>query len=263
MTQSTILFEIKDSVAFLTLNRPNRQNAFNALMYEEVRAAVKQVQPEKGARVLLLTGSGSAFCAGHDLGNRSNVSRSDISNIAIAIEKGCNPLIRGLHKLELPVICAVNGAAAGAGVNLALACDIVLAARSASFTQDAANFGLVPDSGGTWFLPRIVGHARAMGLAMLGDSIDAEQAERWGMIWKCVDDDNLMHEAHALAQRVANQPTLALALTKRAINIAHTKNLDEQLDVERDCQRQAGRTEDYREGLAAFAEQRDPDFTGR
>jgi len=171
--------------------------------------------------------------------------------------------VRSLTSLEKPVVCAVNGVAAGAGANIALACDIVLAAESAKFIQSFCNNGLVPDSGGTWILPRLVGHARAMGLAMLGDRISARQAEEWGLIWKCVGDDELAAESDRLAKHLATRPTRGLGLIKRAIQASSTHSLDEQLDLERDLQRLAGRSDDYREGIAAFMQKRDPEFSGR
>lgn len=262
MNYTTILFKIIDKVAILTLNRPDRLNSFNALMHKEVRDALKRVQIDDRIRVLLLTGAGRGFCTGQDLS--SNIAiKTATPDPGVVIEKGYNPLIRTLRGLEIPVICAVNGVAAGAGANLALACDIVLAARSATFSQSFCKIGLVPDAGGTWLLPRLVGSARAMALAMLGDEISAEQAAQWGMIWKCVDDAVLLDEADRLVRHLATQPAKGLALTKRALHAAAANSLDEQLDLERDYQRLAGRTEDFREGVAAFLEKREPVFKGR
>ncbi len=263
MSETTILLEIAHGVATLTLNRPERLNSFNAHMHEELRQALKQVQnPAQGVRALLITGAGRGFCAGQDLNDRNVAVSTEVPDLGLSIERGYNPLIRTLRQLDMPVICAVNGVAAGAGANLALACDLVLAARSASFIQAFCKIGLVPDSGGTWFLPRLVGHARAMGLAMLGDKVSAEQAAQWGMIWQCVDDAELLPQAQQLAQFLATQPTKGLALIKRAINASATNNLDEQLDLERDYQRLAGRSDDYREGVAAFLAKRAPEFKG-
>ncbi|HXH03673.1 MAG TPA: 2-(1,2-epoxy-1,2-dihydrophenyl)acetyl-CoA isomerase PaaG [Candidatus Competibacteraceae bacterium] len=262
MGYETILLEIAESVATLTLNRPERLNSFNARMHEEVRDALKRVQGEKTVRALLLTGAGRGFCAGQDLSDRNVAPGAAMPDLGESIERNYNPLIRTLRTLEIPVVCAVNGVAAGAGANLALACDLVLAARSASFIQAFCKIGLIPDSGGTWILPRLVGQARAMGLAMLGDKVSAEQAEAWGMIWRCVDDGKLMDEAQALARHLATQPTRGLALSKRALNASSTNTLDQQLDLERDFQRLAGRSEDYREGVAAFIEKRQPLFKG-
>ncbi|MFB4204096.1 1,2-epoxyphenylacetyl-CoA isomerase [wastewater metagenome] len=263
MSYETIEYAVEAGVATLTLNRPKALNSFNAQMHEEVRAAIKSAERDEGVRCLLITGSGRGFCAGQDLSDRNVAPGGDAPDLGESIEKNYNPLIRKLRALEMPVICAVNGVAAGAGANLALACDIVLAARSASFIQAFCRIGLLPDSGGTWHLPRLVGHARAMGLAMLGDKLSADQAEAWGMIWRVVDDEQLAAEADALARHLAGQPTKGLSLIKRAINASWHNDLDQQLDLERDLQRAAGRTDDYREGVAAFMDKRDPQFQGK
>jgi 2-(1,2-epoxy-1,2-dihydrophenyl)acetyl-CoA isomerase len=238
-------------------------NSFNTQMHGEVRDALKQVKKDDSVRCLLITGNGRGFCAGQDLSDRNVDPNAEMPNLGESIEKNYNPLIRTLQDLEMPVICAVNGVAAGAGANIAFACDIVLAARSASFIQAFCKIGLVPDSGGTWTLPRLVGHARAMALSMLGDKISAEQAQSWGMIWQVVDDERLKDEALSLAKRLATQPTKGLALIKRAIQSSWSNSFDEQLDLERDLQTLAGRTEDYREGVKAFMEKRQPDFKGK
>jgi len=261
MTYATIRFEVADQVATLTLNRPDKLNSFTAEMHAELKDALgRAAAPDAGARALLITGAGRGFCAGQDLSQRSGPVVPDLGE---TIEKQFNPLIRTLRTLEVPVIGAVNGVAAGAGMSLALACDITLAARSASFLQAFAKIGLIPDAGSTFFLPRLVGEARARGLAMLADKISAEQAAAWGLIWKVLDDDRLMPEATALARHLAAQPTRGLALIKQALNRSAGNDLDRQLDVERDLQRLAGRTEDYREGVAAFFEKRPPRFAGR
>jgi 2-(1,2-epoxy-1,2-dihydrophenyl)acetyl-CoA isomerase len=261
MTYATIRFEVADQVATLTLNRPDKLNSFTAEMHAELKDALGRVAtPDAGVRALLITGAGRGFCAGQDLSQRSGPVVPDLGE---TIEKQFNPLIRTLRTLEVPVIGAVNGVAAGAGMSLALACDITLAARSASFLQAFAKIGLIPDAGSTFFLPRLVGEARARGLAMLADKIGAEQAAAWGLIWKVLDDDQLMPEATALARHLAAQPTRGLALIKQAFNRSAGNDLDRQLDVERDLQRIAGRTEDYREGVAAFFEKRAPRFKGR
>lgn len=261
MAYETIEFTITAGVARITLNRPDKLNSFNDQMHEDVRRALKETQAEPAARCLLLTGAGRGFCAGQDLGDR-NFSGAEAPDLGTTLEANYNPLLKFITHLELPVVCAVNGVAAGAGANIALACDIVLAARSATFIQAFCRLGLIPDAGGTWTLPRLVGQARAMALAMLGDKISAEQAAAWGMIWRCVDDDKLAAEAEALATQLASQPTRGLALTKRAIRASSTHTLEEQLTLERDLQRLAGRTADYREGVAAFLEKRKPRFIG-
>lgn len=261
MAYSTLLFEISDRVATLTLNRPDKLNSFTAEMHAELKDALARVaDPGSDVRALLVTGAGRGFCAGQDLSQRAGPT---VPDLGATLETQFNPLIRTLRGLELPVIAAVNGVAAGAGVSLALACDITLAARSATFLQAFAKIGLIPDAGSTFFLPRLVGEARARGLALLADKISAEQAAAWGLIWKVVDDDRLMPDATALARHLATQPTRGLALIKQALNRSSANDLDRQLDVERDLQRIAGRTEDYREGVAAFLAKRPPQFKGR
>lgn len=263
MSFEHILFTIEQGVASLTLNRPDQLNSFNAQMHKEVREALKQVRQNAEVRCLLITGAGRGFCAGQDLGDRNVAPGSAAPDLGESMEKNYNPLIRALRDLPMPVICAVNGVAAGAGANIALACDITLAAKSASFIQAFCKIGLVPDSGGTWTLPRAVGMARAKALALLGDRLSAEQAEQWGMIWRCVDDAALQDEALKLARQLATQPTYGLALIKRALNASASNSFDEQLDLERDLQRLAGRSEDYREGVSAFMAKRTPEFKGR
>ncbi|SDT19455.1 2-(1,2-epoxy-1,2-dihydrophenyl)acetyl-CoA isomerase PaaG [Pseudomonas oryzae] len=263
MSFEHILFTIEQGVATLTLNRPAQLNSFNAQMHKEVREALKQLRQSPEARCLLITGNGRGFCAGQDLSDRNVAPGAAMPDLGESIEKNYNPLIRTLRDLPMPVVCAVNGVAAGAGANIALACDITLAARSASFIQAFCKIGLVPDSGGTWTLPRAIGMARAKALALLGDKLSAEQAEQWGMIWRCVDDESLQDEALKLARHLAAQPTYGLALIKRALNASASNSFDEQLDLERDLQRLAGRSEDYREGVAAFMEKRTPEFKGR
>ena len=263
MSFEHILFTIEQGVATLTLNRPEQLNSFNAQMHKEVREALKQVRQNPEVRCLLITGSGRGFCAGQDLGDRNVAPGAAAPDLGESIEKNYNPLIRALRDLPMPVICAVNGVAAGAGANIALACDITLAAKSASFIQAFCKIGLVPDSGGTWTLPRAVGMARAKALSLLGDKLSAEQAEQWGMIWRCVDDAALQDEALKLARQLATQPTYGLALIKRALNASASNSFDAQLDLERDLQRLAGRSEDYREGVAAFMAKRTPEFKGR
>lgn len=263
MSYETIEFTISEGVAVLTLNRPESLNSFNAQMHTEVRSALKEVKNDKSVRCLLLTGNGRGFCAGQDLGDRNVAPGSAAPNLGESIEKNYSPMLRTLRGLEMPVICAVNGVAAGAGANIAFACDIVLAAKSASFIQAFCKIGLIPDCGGTWTLPRLVGPARAMALSLLGDKISAEQAEQWGMIWKSVENESLKEEAMAMAQHFASQPTKGLALIKRAIQASANNTFDEQLDLERDLQTLAGRTDDYREGVAAFIGKRKPAFKGQ
>ncbi|MGH6781947.1 MAG: 2-(1,2-epoxy-1,2-dihydrophenyl)acetyl-CoA isomerase PaaG [Sphingomonadaceae bacterium] len=258
----TILFEIRDGVARLTLNRPDRLNSLTVTMHDEIAVALTRVATKGTARALLLTGAGRGFCAGQDLADRAVAPTDDAIDLGESVDKYYNPLIRRLVALDMPVICAVNGVAAGAGANIALACDIVIAARSARFIESFANIGLIPDSGGTWILPRLIGQARALGLALTGEPLSAERAEAWGLIWKCVDDDALAAEAQALAARLAAGPTLGLAATKSAIRVGWQKSLDEALDEERDLMRRLGRSADYREGVAAFLGKRRPEFTG-
>lgn len=261
MDFETILLEIADGAARLTLNRPDRLNSFTVQMHDEVSRALEAVS-KSGARVLVLTGAGRGFCAGQDLSDRAVAPGGDGVDLGESLEKRYNPLIRRLTSWELPVICAVNGVAAGAGANIALACDIVIAARSAKFIQSFANIGLIPDSGGAWTLPRLAGQARAMGLALTGEPLTGERAEAWGMIWKCVDDDKLVEETNMLVAKFASAPTKGLAMTKKLIRESWTRTLDEDLDAERDAQRALGRTVDYKEGVAAFMEKRPPKFGG-
>jgi 2-(1,2-epoxy-1,2-dihydrophenyl)acetyl-CoA isomerase len=258
-----ILFAIEAGVAKLTLNRPKSLNSFNEAMHLEVRAALDEVEADDNCRVLFITGAGRGFCAGQDLSDRHVKPGDKRPDLGYTLENFYNPLVRRLKALHMPVVCAVNGVAAGAGANLALAADIVLAARSAKFIQAFCKLGLIPDSGGTWILPRLVGPARAAGLAMLGDALSAEQAEEWGMIWRCVDDDDLMTEANALCAHFASQPTQGLALIKQALAASWGYTLDEQLELEKDLQRTAGRTKDYKEGVSAFMEKRPATFRGR
>lgn len=258
-----ILFSVEAGVALLSLNRPEQLNSFNARMHDEVREALKHVRANPGARVLLLTGEGRGFCAGQDLSDRNVAPGAQVPDLGESIERFYNPLIRQLRDLPLPVICAVNGVAAGAGANIPLACDLVLAARSASFIQAFCKIGLIPDSGGTWALPRLVGMARAKALALLGNRLPAEQAEQWGLIYRCVEDAELRDEALTLARHLATQPTYGLALIKRSLNASPNNSFDEQLELEKDLQRLAGRSEDYREGVSAFMDKRTPVFKGR
>ncbi len=262
MSYQCILLSIQDGLARLTLNRPDKLNSFNSLMHAEVREALGRVQAE-GARVLVLTGAGRGFCAGQDLGDRAVSPIGEGTDLGESIEKNYAPLVLALRALPMPVIAAVNGVAAGAGANIALACDLVIAARSASFVQAFCRLGLVPDSGGTWLLPRLVGNARALGLSLLGDKLAAAQAAEWGLIWRCVDDAELTPAVDALAAHFAAAPTLGLARTKEAIYGAWSRPFAEQLDIERDMQRALGGSHDYQEGVAAFLGKRTARFLGR
>ena len=262
MPEPTILYEAADGVAMLTLNRPDKLNVFNETMHGELARALDRIEADPAIRAVLLTGAGRGVCAGQDLGDRVMGEGESPPDLGDTLDRLYNPLIRRICRLERPVVCAVNGVAAGAGANLAFNCDIVLAARSAKFMEPFCKLGLVPDAGGTYILPRLVGAVRARGLALLGESLSAEQAETWGLIWRVVDDPRLMHEATALAHHLATQPTKGLGLIKRALLASETNSLDAQLDLERDLQREAGRTEDYREGVMAFMQKRPAAFKG-
>ena len=258
----SILLDFDSGVATITLNRPESLNSFNEEMHGRLAEAMRRVK-DSDARALLLTGAGRGFCAGQDLNDRNVRPGDEPPDLGRSLELFYNPLIRSLRALELPVVCAVNGVAAGAGANVALAGDIVIAARSAKFIQSFANIGLIPDSGGTWVLPRLVGQARALGLALTGDPLTAEMAEQWGLIWKCVDDDKLQDEVNTLAAKFAKGPTRGLAATKALIRGSWQHSLDTELDIERDTMRDLGYSADYKEGVAAFLEKRKPAFTGK
>jgi 2-(1,2-epoxy-1,2-dihydrophenyl)acetyl-CoA isomerase len=263
MAFETILFEVAGGVARLVLNRPDRLNSFTLQMHQEVAQALSQVEADDGVRVLLITGAGRGFCAGQDLSDRAVAPGGEGVDLGRSLDESYNPLVRRLTALPKPVVCAVNGVAAGAGANIAFAADIVLAAKSAKFIQSFANIGLVPDSGGTWILPRLAGQARAMALALTGQPLGAEQAESWGLIWRAIDDAQLGDETNKLVERLAQGPTKGLAAIKHAIRAAWGNDFDTHLDLERDMQRELGRSADYREGVSAFAEKRTPKFTGR
>ena len=262
MSFNTIEFDINEGVATLTLNRPKALNSFTSEMHGEIRQVMQQVIDDASIRCLLITGAGRGFCAGQDLGDRAVTTDGGAPDLGESVEKNYNPLIRSIMSLPKPVICAVNGVAAGAGSSLALACDIVLAARSASFIQVFCKIGLVPDSGGSWNLPRAVGLARAKGLALLGDRLPAETAEQWGLIWKCIDDDALQGEAQKMARYFATQPTRALGRIKKLLLESSDNTLFEQLNLEQQAMQELGQSEDYREGVAAFMEKRPPVFKG-
>lgn len=258
---SLVTLDLRDAIARITLNRPEKLNSLNAAMHEELRGAIEEVRSGT-ARTLILTGAGRAFCTGQDLAERVVPPGAAPVDLGESIERNYKPLVLALRALPFPVIAAVNGTAAGAGASLALACDIVLAARTAVFIQAFSNIGLGPDAGGSYFLPRLVGSARAMGLALTAEKLGAEQAAHWGLIWKCVDDDRLMSEVDALATRFALGPPLAYAAIKRALLASPTHSVEQQLDLERDSQRMLGYSEDYREGITAFLGKRTPRFKG-
>ena len=258
MAYSDITFDLNDNLAVVTLNRPDKLNSTTRNMHAELRAAFDEIEMS-GARAVLLTGAGRAFCAGQDLADLRMDGPAEILEL---LEQDFNPLVSRIRNLPMPVVCAVNGVAAGAGANLALACDIILAARSASFLQAFARIGLIPDAGGTWTLPRQVGEARAKGLAMLAEPLAAEKAHAWGLIWQVCDDDKLIAEATAMASRLSRQPTKAFALIKQAINASASHGLDAHLAVEASLQAQAAASHDYNEGVTAFLEKRKPVFRG-
>lgn len=259
---TAIRLEISEGVACLTLNRPDSLNSFTVVMHDEVKTALDRIEFDTSIRTLVLTGAGRGFCAGQDLSDRAVKPGGDPVDLGESVEKYYNPLVRRLRSLEMPVICAVNGVAAGAGANIALACDIVIAARSASFIQPFCNIGLVPDSGGTYALPRMLGLPRAMGLALLGEKLPAEKAADWGLIWQVVEDSDLHSTAMAMARRFAAAPTKGLASIKKALLASLDNSFDDQMTVERDLQRELGYSEDYKEGVAAFLEKRKPVFKG-
>lgn len=262
MSFSTITYQLDQGVAVLTLNRPASLNSFNALMHDEVREAIKDARDNTDVRCLVITGTGRGFCAGQDLSDRAVKVSAEAPDLGESVEKNYNPLIRNIMTMEKPVLCAVNGVAAGAGASIALACDIVLAAKSAKFIQAFCKIGLVPDSGGTYNLVRALGLPRAKALALLGDKLSAEQAQNWGMIWQCVEDDSLMDETMTLALHLATQPTKGLAKIKELMNNSFSTPMHQQLELEKFAMRELGRTSDYREGVSAFMEKRQPTFTG-
>ena len=259
MTYATITFALTDHIARITLNRPDRLNSFTREMHTELAQALDAAAD---ARVIILTGAGRGFCAGQDLNDRM-VAPGEPIDLGATVEESWNPLVRRLATLPQPVIARVNGVAAGAGANIALACDLVVAARSANFIQSFAALGLIPDSGGSWHLPRLVGQARALGLALTGEPLPAQTAADWGLIWKCVEDDALDAEVDALAAKLAALPPLGLAAIKAIIRTTGARTLDEELDLQRDEMRRLGFTNDYREGVAAFLEKRPATFEGR
>ena len=263
MDYQNIIAEEKNGVGYLTFNRPKALNSFNVDMHREVAEVLNLWSKNPDVRCVVISGEGRGFCAGQDLGDRVVDPNAESPDLGYSIETYYNPLIKTIVNMPKPVICAVNGVAAGAGANIALACDLVIAAKSANFVQAFCRLGLIPDSAGTWFLPRAVGHARAMGLTLLGDKLPAETAKEWGMIWDVVEDAELKTKVTELAERLAKQPTFGLSLIKKAIHQSSNNTFDEQVLLERDLQRIAGRSEDYREGVQAFMNKREPNFKGR
>lgn len=259
----TILLEKSNGVAKVTLNRPDKLNSFNVQMHEELQAALDDIATDGESRAVLLTGAGRGFCAGQDLGDRAVSSDQAAPDLGMSVEKFYNPLIRRLTNLKMPVICALNGVAAGAGASVVMACDIVIAARSSSFILSFAKVGLVPDSGSSWHFARAIGLPRAKAMAMLGNKVKAEQAEQWGLIYQVVDDEKLMDEATQMANHLAKQPTEALANIKELVHTSFDYALNDQLERERKAMQHLGRSHDYREGVASFMEKREPKFKGK
>jgi 2-(1,2-epoxy-1,2-dihydrophenyl)acetyl-CoA isomerase len=259
-SQPVLLDKLEGGVLTLTLNRPERLNALNGALIEGLSAGIERAATAPECRAVLITGAGRGFCAGADLANRAFAPGDARPDLGQSLENGINPLIRAIRNLPKPVVCAVNGPAAGAGANLALACDIVLAAKSAQFLQAFVRIGLIPDAGGTFILPRLIGDARARALMMLAEPLGAEEAQAAGMIYRAVDDQDLMGEARMAAERLAGGATHALGLIKRALAASPGNDLDAQLDLERDLQREAGTGKEYVEGVRAFLDKRPADF---
>jgi 2-(1,2-epoxy-1,2-dihydrophenyl)acetyl-CoA isomerase len=255
-----ILLEIKKQYAIITLNRPDVLNSFNREMSMEMQQALDQCEQDSNIRAILITGAGRAFCAGQDLAEAISETGPSIDTI---VREHYNPIIQRIRSIEKPIVCAVNGVAAGAGANIALCCDIVLASDKASFIQSFSNIGLIPDSGGTFFLPRLVGLQRATAMMFLAEKVSAEKALEYGMIYQMLDAELLLVEAENLAERLSNMPTKGLGLTKRALNLSVFNSLEDQLDVEEDFQTQASKTYDNKEGINAFLEKRKPVFIGK
>lgn len=262
-SDDVVLYSLSEGLAVITLNRPDKLNSLNAAMHSRLRGLLDEISAEPSVRAVLLTGSGRGFCAGQDLGERKREPGEPAPDLGRTIEKNWNPLARALRYLRVPIICAVNGVAAGAGANIALACDVVIAARSASFVLSFSRIGLVPDAGGTYYLPRLVGEARAMGMALFGEKISAADAAGWGLIWRCVEDDELAEQARKLAMSLAQGPTLGLGSLKQIMRASLDHSFEEQLELERRTQQRCGASEDYQEGVAAFMEKRAPQFKGR
>ncbi|CAI8219948.1 MAG: 1,2-epoxyphenylacetyl-CoA isomerase [Marinobacterium sp. xm-d-530] len=262
MNLTDILYEVSEGVAVITLNRPETLNSFNEAMHQSLHFALDSAASDPQIRAVLLTGSGRGFCAGQDLSDPMVKPSDPMPNLGLVIESYYNNTVKRLYNMEKPTVCAVNGIAAGAGANIPLACDFVIAAKSAKFVQAFCKIGLIPDSAGTWLLPRLVGLARAKQLAMLGNPLSAVQAVDWGLIFKAVEDEALKEESIAFAKQLATQPTMALTKTKQALDLSFANSLEDQLDVERELQTRLGNSDDYKEGVNAFIEKRQPNYKG-
>jgi len=262
MPYKHIKYAVARGVACLTFNRPESLNSFTAAMHAEVAEVLEAAADDRAIRAVVITGAGRGFCAGQDLNDR-NVAPGERVDLGESVDQFYNPLIRRITGMEKPVICAVNGVAAGAGANLALACDLVFAAESAKFVESFAMLGLIPDSGGSWHLPRMIGMARAKGMAMLMPKVTAQQAKEWGLIWEVIEDAKLMDTVMTLAEHLATQPTRGFAFTKQAFSASTTNTLDEQLELEKALMSTAGFTDDYAEGVKAFLEKRQPEYKGQ
>ena len=263
MAYEFIRLDIADGVATVTLNRPDRLNSFTVAMHGEVRSALDSIAANRSIRCFVLTGAGRGFCAGQDLSDRAVAPDAEGVDLGASIENYYKPLLQRLRALPMPTIAAVNGVAAGAGANIPFACDLVYAAQSASFIQSFSKLGLVPDCGGTWWLPRLIGPARAMGMTLLGEKLSATQAAEWGLIWRCVADDQLLSTVNSVALQLAAGPTRGYVRARQAIDAAMLLPFDGALDLERDYQRELGQSNDYREGVSAFIEKRAAHFTGQ
>ena len=261
--RETIGYAVEDGVALLTLNRPDQLNCFNAVMRRELNEAVDAAVADNAVRCLFITGAGRGFCAGQDLGERKPLPNGEKHDLSLTLNAEYNPLMRKLDALEKPIVCAINGVAAGAGVSLALSSDVCFASEKARFILSFVNIGLAPDCGATWVLPRLIGQQRALGFALSGEAIPAPQAEQWGMIWKCVSEEELVPTALAFARGLATKAPGSLAAIRQQMRAAWRNTLSEQLDLERDTQQRLGYTDDYGEGVTAFRERRAPRFTGR
>jgi 2-(1,2-epoxy-1,2-dihydrophenyl)acetyl-CoA isomerase len=263
MSEPLILTDVADGVLTITLNRPDVLNSFTRPMARELQAALRRAGEVESIRAVVLTGAGRGFCAGQDLSEALPKDGEPMPDISEIVRESYNPIIRGIRTLEKPVLCAVNGVAAGAGANLAFACDLTFAADTASFVESFSKLGLIPDTSGTFFVPRLVGQQRAMGMFLLAGKMSAPQAKDWGLIWEVVPAADLLPTVQALAKQLATQATRGFGLTKRAVNASWANSLDQQLEVEADCMHQAGRTADYAEGVRAFLEKRAPVYKGK